>query len=126
MFKAIEYVDGTTVTAGSVDGILAPHVEEIQFAMPYETRSDLYEVWIKYTIRLYEPDGSQVSEWIVTGYGKSTTEFFKSRGEGVQNAINTAFRDAGAKLALNFTKLPEVRQWLSGYPEVCRSTTDIC
>lgn len=128
MFSDISYLDDVSGAEGSgVDGILVPKVEEMQFALPNETRTDLYEVWIKYKVQLLEENGDVVADWPLTGYGKSSTEFLKSRDKGLQAAINSAFRDAGAKLALDFTRVPPVRQWLSEKQKVCESNiTDIC
>lgn len=128
MFIEVNYLADIASAYGSgVDGIIVPTVEEMQFALPSETRSDLYEVWIKYKIQLLEENGDLVADWPVTGYGKSSTEFLKSRDKGMQAAINSAFRDAGAKMSLNFTRIPPVRQWLSEIEKVCDSKlTDIC
>ncbi len=128
MFSEISYqADVPSANGSGVDGVLVPKVEEMQFALPSETRSDLYEVWIKYTVKLFDDKGDLVADLPVTGYGKSSTEFLKSRDKGLQAAINSAFRDAGAKLSLNFTRIPPVRQWLSENDKVCASkVTDIC
>jgi hypothetical protein len=128
MFQNVSQVDNISANQGNnIDGILAPQVEEMQFALPRETKSNLYEVWIKYKIKLLDSKGDIVADWPVTGYGKSSTEFLKSRDKGLQSAINSAFRDAGAKLTLNFARIPPIRQWLSEKPAVCNSkTTDIC
>jgi len=128
MFQSVVHLDSISATpTDNVDGILVPEVAEMQFSLPRETRSDLYEVWIKYKLKLLDPNNGVVAEWPVTGYGKSSTEFLKSRDKGLQTAINSAFRDAGAKFALTFTKIPAIRQWLASKPEVCNSKmTDIC
>lgn len=128
MFQNVSHVDNIAGNPDStIDGILAPEVEEMQFALPNETKSDLYEVWIKYKVKLFNPNGDVVADWPVTGYGKSSTEFLKSRDKGLQSAINSAFRDAGAKLSLNFTRVPPIRQWLAEKPKICNSkATDIC
>ena len=128
MFQDISYIEdisGTLIT--DVDGVIVPEVEEMQFALPRETKSDLYEVWIKYKVKLLDKNGDLVADWPVTGYGKSSTEFLKSRDKGLQAAINSAFRDAGARFALTFSKIPPVRQWLAANPAVCESgTNNIC
>ncbi len=128
MFQNVSQVDSISTDQGNnIDGILAPQVEEMQFALPAETKSDLYEVWIKYTVKLLNSKGDVIADWPVTGYGKSSIEFLKSRDKGLQSAINSAFRDAGAKFALNFAKVPPIRQWLADKPAVCNSNIpDIC
>ena len=111
MFEQTKEVTGTEAGAG-VDAVLAPNVAEMQFALPEETRSDFYEAWIKYDMELYNRDGSPIANWSVTGYGKSSTEFMKSRDKGLNAAVNQALRDAGAKFALGFSRVEEVGAWL--------------
>jgi hypothetical protein len=124
MFKTVRQLDAID-TAGdeNLDAILVPQIEEMQFALPRETGSDLYEVWIKYRIQMYS-DGELIAGWPITGYGKSSTEFLTSREEGLQAAINSAFRDAGAKFSLSFARVNEVNQWLSSKTDMCLDNTD--
>ena len=96
----------------AVDGVLHPEVVEMQFALPMETRTEFYEYWVKYKINLYDDNGDLIVEWPVTGYGKSSTEFLKSRDKGLNAAINQAMRDVGAKLAIGFPKAAAVDDWL--------------
>ena len=128
MFQNIDHVDSINAnTDNSFDGLLAPEISEMQFALPNETKSDLYEVWVKYNVKLMDSKGELIADWPLTGYGKSSTEFLKSRDKGLQAAINSAFRDAGAKFALNFNRVPPIRQWLADNPDVCNSIhADIC
>lgn len=128
MFEDTQQVSSLSVAAGSgLDAIVAPAIEEMQFALPFETKTDLYEVWIKYTIRVHQPDGELISEFPLTGYGKSSSEFLKSRDAGIQAAIGVAFRDAGAKLALGFPTVLDIREWLVQIPRVCNSDqVDLC
>ena len=128
MFDNVSYLESISGNpGGGVDAILAPEVEEMQFALPRETKTDLYEVWIKYKVKLLDQEGEVVADWPVTGYGKSSIEFLKSRDKGMQAALSSAFRDAGAKFALNFIKIPPIREWLKDNPGVCSSkVTDIC
>ena len=111
MFEQTKEVAGTESDA-AVDAVLAPGVAEMQFALPAETKSDFYEAWIKYDMELYDRDGSPIANWSVTGYGKSSTEFMKSRDKGLNAAVNQALRDAGAKFALGFSRVEAVGAWL--------------
>lgn len=128
MFDNVSYLESIPgKTEGGVDAILTPEVEEMQFALPRETKTDLYEVWIKYKVKLFDPEGEIIAAWPVIGYGKSSIEFLKSRDKGMQAALNSAFRDVGAKFALNFIKVPPIREWLKDNPVTCSSKiTDLC
>lgn len=115
MFRKVEPVSGTRAGAGQqVDAILSPSVDEMQLSLPRETYSDLYEAWIRYTLRLYRPDGELIAEWPLTGYGKAEQGFFNNRRKGLNSAIDMAMRDLGAKLALGFDKVAGVQRWLHG------------
>ncbi len=127
MFADISYVESLSIPeAGNIDAVLVPQVEEMQFALPGETRSAFYEAWIKYKIGVHDNQGRLIAEWPVTGYGKSSTEFLKSRDKGMLAAVNAAFRDIGAKFSLNFSKVNAIRQWLASKPEVCKRITKLC
>ena len=107
MFANITYVNANTADpASGVNAIVAPHIEEMQFALPRETKTDLYEVWIKYQIQLHSPNGELITEWPITGYGKSSTEFLKGRDEGIQTAINVAFSRRWRKVRPQFSADP--------------------
>lgn len=112
MFSQTEQV-GNNNANNTVDGILRPEVVEMQFALPAETKTDFYESWVKYKIALYDNNGDFVADWPITGYGKSSTEFLKSRDKGLNAAINQALRDVGAKLAIGFPKVNGVDSWLA-------------
>ena len=114
MFVETKEVGGTTADT-TIDAVLSPSVAEMQFAMPAETKTDFYEAWVKYNMELYNRDGSRIANWSVTGYGKSSTEFMKSRDKGLNAAVNQALRDAGAKFALGFRRVADVNAWLEQF-----------
>jgi hypothetical protein len=120
MFREVRPVESIDAAAGAgVDAVISPEVEEMQLALPRETYSELYEAWIKYNIRLFSPDGKLITEWPVTGYGKSVKGFMTSSDNGLNTAIAMALRDIGAKLALGFPQAAPVRQWLAARSGGC-------
>ncbi len=125
MFQSTVPVEATDGVPG-VAGIIAPHVAEMQFALPTETKTDFYEAWIKYQMQLFDADGQLVAEWPVTGYGKAETAMLKSKDDGLSTAINLAMRDAGAKVALGFERVQEVRRWLALKTKDCERYGDSC
>ncbi|MCY4154259.1 MAG: hypothetical protein OXD47_07455 [Gammaproteobacteria bacterium] len=114
MFAEVTEVP-TTSTQVDVHAVLLPSIAEMQFALPAETRTDFYEAWVKYNVELYNRDGNAIANWSVTGYGKSSTEFMKSRDKGLNAAVNQALRDAGARFALGFSRVADVGVWLEQF-----------
>ena len=115
MFRDVVEVDSMPAagTTAGVKAVLVPSIEEMQFSLPQETRLDMYEVWIKYRIRMLDMNGNVITEWPLTAYGKTETEFMKNREQGLNGAMELALRDAGAKLALGFPEAVEVKDWLA-------------
>ncbi|WP_231745322.1 MULTISPECIES: hypothetical protein [Microbulbifer] len=96
-----------------VELVIVPEVRELQFTMPRETRVNIFEVWIKYDMHAYAPNGDSVASWVITAYGKTPTAFLKSREAALAQAINVALRDAGATLYTGFAKVPELQALLA-------------
>jgi hypothetical protein len=117
MFVEAVPVDSVSPPDPNLDAVLAPTIADFQIAIPSQTRSEFYEVWIKYTMRLYDTHGTLIAEWPLTAYGKANRGDFgfmdNSDKLAIRQATMTALRDAGAFLALRFTTVPEVRSWLN-------------
>lgn len=96
-----------------VELVLVPEIRELQFTMPRETRVNIFEVWIKYDMHAYDPQGESVASWVITAYGKTPTAFLQSREEALAQAINVALRDAGATLYTGFVRVPELQALLA-------------
>lgn len=98
-------------------GVLAPQLTELQFSVPRQTRNDVYEVWLKYQMRLFNNDGSLVVDWPVSAYGKASTRdhgiMDGSGTSALRAAADAAMRDAMVVMALRFRSVPEVRDWLA-------------
>ncbi len=97
-----------------VDAVFAPMIEEFQLALPAKTRLDVYEVWIKYNMRLLTAEGDYIADWVVTSYGKTPQETFRSDEASINTAAVGALRDLASSFSLSFTRRPEVRDWLAG------------
>ena len=119
MFREVIEIDSMPAagTVAGVKAVLVPSIEEMQFSLPQETRLDMYEAWIKYKIRLLDTNGNLISEWPLTAYGKTETAFMKNREQGLNGAMELALRDAGAKLALGFPEIVEVKDWLATHTD---------
>jgi len=100
------------VELASIDGVIAPEIEELQFAIPSQTKNNIFEVWIKYKLTLYQPDGTVIVDWPISAYGKTPTAFMQSSEAALEQAAIVALRDAGANFALSFDKQAAVKEWL--------------
>lgn len=103
----------STAPGADLDLLVSPKVEEIQLATPFETKLKVFEVWIKYNLRVYAGDGEPIADWIMTAYGKTPTRFLKSDEDALNQAALVALRDAGARMTIEFPRVPEIKAWLA-------------
>ena len=114
MFDRVVFVDSMEeVPTLGVDAVFAPAIEEFQLALPMKTKLDVFEVWIKYNMRLLTPTGDYIADWVLTSYGKTPTETFRSVEGAINDAAVVALRDLASSFALSFDQVPEVRDWLN-------------
>ena len=113
MFEGVVVIDSMedAVTA-DVDAVFMPLIEEFQLALPAKTKLDVYEVWIKYNMRLATAEGNYIADWVLTSYGKTPTETFRSAEAAINDAAVVALRDLASSFSLSFSQVPEVRDWL--------------
>lgn len=100
-----------------VDAIFYPQVEDLQFAVPRDTKSNVFEVWIKYKLQLLNNRGAVIADWILTAYGKTPEEFMTSQEAAINEAANVALRDAGAGFIVGFQQNDDIKQWLINKPQ---------
>jgi hypothetical protein len=114
MFDRVVFVDSMEeVPTLGVDAVFAPAIEEFQLALPMKTKLDVFEVWIKYNMRWLTPTGDYIADWVLTSYGKTPTETFRSVEGAINDAAVVALRDLASSFALSFNQVPEVRDWLN-------------
>ena len=106
MFKRVVSV-ASPKDAAAVDpeirGVLEPVLEDFAFVTPAESSTPTYAASLRYTIRLYSPQGELAESWTFTGYGSQPASQFPGKGaEALAVATRLAMRDAGAKLAAEF------------------------
>ena len=114
MFDGVIEVDSIedAKTLG-VDAVFAPNIEEFQLALPSKTKLDVYEIWIKYNMRLMTPDGDYIADWVLTSYGKTPTRSMRTTETAINEAAIVALRDLASSFSLSFTQVPEVKEWLN-------------
>ncbi len=103
----------STASTSKVDLIVIPHIEEVQLAMPFETRLNVFEVWLKYNLQVFDSNGEPIANWLMTAYGKTQSRLLTSEKEALNQATTEALRDTGVRLVTGFHRVPEIRAWLA-------------
>ena len=103
----------------TLEGVIEPRIKELQFSIPKQTRTDYFEVWIRYQFKLFDKNANLVGEWDLPAYGKAKAQDYPSDGTALQAAALSACRDAMAFFSLNFTRVPLVKNWIiAGKPSL--------
>ncbi len=118
MFTSIDQIEQLSSTKGQTyDAVIIPEIIDIQFALPFETKSTIHETWIKYAIHIQQTNGTEITTMHVIGYGKSpnktSIKFLLNEKEGLLYATNQAFRDLAAKIIVTFQSNADIQQWLA-------------
>ncbi len=100
-------------TVISYDALVEPSIDAFEFSVPSQTKTDSFAVWIRYRLRVYDPDGRLVGNWPVSAYGKSLTTMMGG-DEALQRAAVLAMRDAAALMIFRFDPDQFMRTLSSG------------
>lgn len=92
----------------SADLIIEPEIIDFQYTVPRETKLKLYEIWLKYRLKISNSSNQQLADWVVKGYGKTPTGTLTSASSAFNAAANVALRDVGAQLSIGFARQPSI------------------
>ena len=92
--------------------MIIPSVREVQVSTPSENYLNVFEVWIKYSLEIQTADGETIDSWFMPAYGKTPDAFMASKSRAIEEASIIALRDAGAKLMLDFYRIPAIYGWM--------------
>jgi hypothetical protein len=112
LFRGYDIVPALDPPYAGVDAVLKPRISELQFTTPKQTRSEYFEVWIRYKFELFNPDGSLIADWDMTAYGKAH-EQNSGTSASLQRAALNACRDAIAFFTIEFDSTPHEKDWLA-------------
>jgi hypothetical protein len=106
MFERVVEVSSPAAAAATdaaIRGVLEPALDDVAFVTPADSGTSTYAVSLRYSVRLYSPQGELVETWTFTGYGSQPSSLFPGKGDAaLAAATRLALRDAGAKLAAEF------------------------
>jgi hypothetical protein len=88
--------------------VLEPRFEEYSFLTPKDVAGEAFIVTIRYLLTVYDGSGGRVDAFTFTGYGREKAHALGGK-EPLQIATQRAMRDAGAKVAVEFTDQESVR-----------------
>jgi hypothetical protein len=114
LFNKVVWLDSPELAVGNttIDAVFIPSIGEFQMSLPQKTRLKVYEIWLKYNMKLTKTSGEQIADWVMTAYGKAPEESLQPVESGVQNAAMVAMRDLEASFTLGFATVPDVKEWL--------------
>jgi hypothetical protein len=119
MFLSVTEVESATEVHPDLDAVLVPSIIGFQISIPSQTNSNLYEVWIKYRLLLYDNQGELIVEWEFPAYGRANREDYgllEDKDEpALEDATMTALRDAAAEISLKLRNRPELKAWLTAH-----------
>ena len=103
-----------------MDGVLKPAIAEVQFSLPEQTRSDYYEVWIRYEFDLYDRSGRLIGNWQLPAYGKANQKNYSAApAKAYKRPPWPRVATPWLFFSINFSREPVVMNWLnSGMPDV--------
>lgn len=111
LFSDVQVVSSRAEVSPQADLVITPSVQEVQLSTPSESYLNVFEVWIKYRLDIETPDGVPIDSWFMPAYGKTPNSVMLSRSRAISDATVVALRDAGAKLLLDFYRIPAVHVW---------------
>lgn len=112
LFNTVEIVSSREEVSLDNALVIIPSVQEVQVSTPSDTYLNVYEVWIKYNLDIQTTEGDQIDSWFMPAYGKTPDSFMLSKTNAIEEAAVIALRDAGAKLLLDFYRIPSVYSWM--------------
>lgn len=123
MFDQVTVIENPSQPEVDVAGTIVPRITEMQFSTPFQTRTDYFEVWLKYQFELYNRDGDRLGDWFLTAYGKANTQNYglNTTPPTLRAAALQACRDAMAFFTISFVRESVVQQWLSAELAAARS-----
>jgi hypothetical protein len=112
LFNEVTVVSSKDEVKATSELVIIPSVREVQLSTPSDSYLNVYEIWIKYNLDIETFDGEAIDSWFMPAYGKTPNSFTVSKSKAIEQASIVALRDAGAKLILDFYRIPSIHGWM--------------
>lgn len=116
LFEQYVEVENFDEVPAEMHGIISPSIQEVQITLPQQTRSDYYEVWIRYQLQLWDRSGQLIHSWPLAAYGKANKNNYmtlsRASAAALHDAAEFALRDAAASMSFYFAREPQVQSWI--------------
>jgi hypothetical protein len=113
-YRMVDTNGGQGEIFSGLDAVIEPVLKTFEFALPRQSRSDQYSVWMRFILNVYTPNGNLITSWPVSAYGQSDARTFGAKKSMEQAAIK-ALRDAFASIVIGFETEPKIKAAL--FPE---------
>jgi hypothetical protein len=112
LFQTVEVVSSKEMISPETELVIIPAVRQVQLSTPSDSYLNVYEVWIKYNLDIETAEGEPIESWFMPAYGKTPDSMMLSKSDAITSATTVALRDAGAKLLLDFYRIPSLYGWM--------------
>ena len=117
LFDDVVQIQSFDTQPSGLDVLIVPRLMEFQISLPQQSRSQHYEVWLRYSVELYTPKGQQIHNWGFAAYGKVNAQNYQmlsnTAAHALEDAANWALRDAVATISFFFVKEPKIKTWMA-------------
>jgi hypothetical protein len=90
-----------------LDALIEASIDAFEFSTPDQSNTEAFAVWIRYRLKVYDREGTLVSNWPVSAYGKSQTTTMGG-SDALQRAAILAMRDAAALMIMKFDNVTRI------------------
>jgi hypothetical protein len=110
MFTSVTVVGSDEDPAAlGLDALVEPSIDAFEFSTPSQSKTEAFAVWIRYRLKVYDREGTLISNWPVSAYGKSLATTM-GQGNALQRAAILAMRDAAALMVMKFDKVTRISE----------------
>ncbi len=108
MFKSVTVLgDDDDPKLMGLDALIEPTIDAFEFSTPSQSKTEAFAVWIRYRLRVYDREGTLISNWPVSAYGKSQTTTM-NKNDALKRAAILAMRDAAALMIMKLDKVTRI------------------